>query len=91
MSFASVVDRVRFDFIEMPGMELTLPQAIRLWSLGADDCRFVLDSLVDVGFLQWTARRTVVRTGRNLAMGDSFPSHVSVPVVRRQNNSVGLD
>lgn len=91
MSFASVVDKVRFDFIEMPRMELTMPQAIRLWSLGADDCRFVLDALVDVGFLQWTARRTVVRTGRNLAMGDSFPPYISVPVSKRQNKSVGRD
>jgi hypothetical protein len=33
MSFATVVDRVRMDFVEMPEMELTLPQAVRLWSL----------------------------------------------------------
>jgi len=36
MSFAAVVDRVRLDFVEMPEMELTLPQAVRLWSLGMD-------------------------------------------------------
>jgi hypothetical protein len=47
----------------MPGLELTLPQAVRLWGLGADDCRHVLDSLAETGFLKWTARRTVVRTG----------------------------
>jgi hypothetical protein len=66
MSFAAVVDRVRGEFVEMPGLELTLPQAVRLWTLGADDCRFVIDALVDVGFLKWTTRRTVVRTGRDL-------------------------
>jgi len=63
MTFASVVDRVRAEFVEMPGLELTLPQAVRLWGLGADDCRHVLDSLAETGFLKWTARRTVVRTG----------------------------
>ena len=63
MSFAAVVDRVRAEFVEMPGLELTLPQAVRLWGLGADDCRHVLDSLADAGFLRWTARRTVVRAG----------------------------
>ena len=63
MTFSSVLDRVRAEFVEMPGLELTLPQAVRLWGLGADDCRHVLDSLADAGFLKWTARRTVVRTG----------------------------
>ena len=63
MAVASVIDRVRAEFVEMPGLELTLPQAVRLWGLGADDCRHVLDSLADAGFLRWTARRTVVRTG----------------------------
>ena len=61
MTFASVIDRVRAEFVEMPGLELTLPQAVRLWGLGADDCRLVLDSLADAGFLRWTTRRTVVR------------------------------
>ncbi len=56
-----VVDRVRSEFVEMPGMELTIAQAVRLWNLGADDCRAVLDALVDTGFLCWTPRRTVVR------------------------------
>jgi hypothetical protein len=63
MSFATVVDRVRADFMEMPGLELTIPQAVRLWTIGVDDCRFVIDTLVDLGFLKWTSRRTVVRTG----------------------------
>jgi len=63
MTFAAVVDRVRGEFVEMPGLELTLAQAVRLWGLGADDCRSVLDSLADAGFLKWTARRTVVRNG----------------------------
>jgi len=63
MILASIVERVRAEFVEMPGLELTLPQAVRLWGLGADDCRHVLDSLADAGFLRWTARRTVVRAG----------------------------
>ena len=66
MSFAVVIDRVRAEFLEMPGLELTLAQAVRLWTLGVDDCRHVIDALVDVGFLKWTARRTIVRTGLDL-------------------------
>ena len=64
MSFSTIVDRVRGEFLEMPGLELTEKQAIKLWSLDADECRYVLDVLVAAGFLRWTARRTVMRTGR---------------------------
>jgi hypothetical protein len=63
MTYASIVDRVRAEFVEMPGLELTLSQAVRLWGLGVEDCRHVLDSLADAGFLKWTPRRTVVRSG----------------------------
>jgi hypothetical protein len=91
MSFAAVVDRVRAEFVEMPGLELTLPQAVRLWSLGMDDCRFVIDALVDAGFLKWTTRRTVIRTGRNLPVGIDLQS-IDVPVlaIRRSDKSVWI-
>lgn len=86
MSFSSLVDRVRFDFIDMPNLELTMAQAVRLWNLGADDCRYVLDSLVDAGFLRWTPRRTVVRTGVHTGYQ---PSHISVMAPQRHHNAVG--
>ncbi len=63
--------------MEMPGLELTMPQAVRLWSMGADDCRHVIDALVEAGFLRWTARRTIVRTGRVPTVVPE-PSYVSV-------------
>ena len=75
MSFAMVVDRVRSDFEEMPGLELTVAQGVRLWNLGADDCRYVLDALVDAGFLRWTARRTILRSDR---VREPEHSHISV-------------
>jgi hypothetical protein len=81
MSFAAVVDRVRGEFVEMPGLELTLAQAGRLWTLGADDCRYVIDALVDVGFLKWTTRRTIVRTGRDLPVGGEAATS-DIPVRR---------
>jgi hypothetical protein len=64
MAYADVVDRIRTDFNEAPAMELTLGQAARLWHIGPDDCRFVLDALVDAGFLHWTAKRTIARRSR---------------------------
>ena len=45
-----------------------MAQGVRLWNIGADDCRFVIDALVDEGFLKWTTKRTVIRTGRALSM-----------------------
>ena len=89
MSFANVVDRARADFMEMPGLELTLPQAVRLWTIGMDDCRFVIDTLVDAGFLKWTTRRTVVRTGADLR-GWSLNETADIPVRTRTppHNSV---
>ena len=97
MSFASYVDRVRNDFNDMPGMEISLSQAVRLWNLGADDCRFVLDALVDAGFLAWTPQRTVVRTGRELhiaavgsdARAPKVKANISVRKAKASNRSVG--
>ena len=73
----------------MPGLELTMPQAVRLWSLGVDDCRSVIDALVDAGFLRWTVRRTVVRTGRNSVFTEERrPSHITVGVLAERDKSV---
>jgi hypothetical protein len=88
MSFATLVDRARTDFTEMPRLELSLPQAGRLWSLGADDCRFVVDALVDAGFLMWTTRRTIMRTGRDLPLGLPLPSHIRVRQTQNHDKSV---
>jgi hypothetical protein len=68
MMFNTLVERVEKDFAEMPGLEVTMAQGVRLWNIGADDCRFVIDALVDVGFLKWTTKRTVIRTGRRMQL-----------------------
>jgi hypothetical protein len=48
---SDVVERVRGEFKEMPGLRLTLAQAGRLWGLDADTCSDVLSHLVTAGFL----------------------------------------
>jgi hypothetical protein len=55
---SEALQRVRADFLEMPGLQVSLSQATRLWGLDATVCRVVLDSLVAVGF--------VVRTDKAL-------------------------
>lgn len=71
--FAAAVDRVRGDFVSMPGLELTLAQAVRLWNMGLDDVRYVLEALVDSGFLHWTPKGTIMCSGRARRMGKRRP------------------
>ena len=87
MHFAIVVERVRSDFTEMPCLELTLAQAVRLWHVGADDCRAVLDALVDEGLLRWTAQRTIVRADHDSYINDPdlLLSHIPVRRMHASN------
>jgi len=68
MTIAGLIDRIRAEFVEMPGLELTPAQAARLWNLGMNDCLTVIELLTSAGFLRWTAAHTVVRTGRGLVV-----------------------
>jgi hypothetical protein len=43
--------RMQTEWIEMPRLKLTRPQAQRLWSLSADVCETAFDSLIRRGFL----------------------------------------
>lgn len=47
----AAVWRAQSDFLEMPGLKLTLPQAARLWAFDASFCREVLARLVESRFL----------------------------------------
>ena len=46
-----VLRRVQGEFLEMPGLRLTQPQARRLWGLDAASCDALLGALVDANFL----------------------------------------
>ena len=46
-----LLERVRSEFLEMPGLRLTSNQAARLWALDRTTSERVLDGLVDAGFL----------------------------------------
>ena len=62
MHSPALVSRIRSEFLEMPGLQLTLAQAARLWDLEPRACRDVIEALVDSAFLRWTPRGTVIRT-----------------------------
>jgi hypothetical protein len=48
---AEALARVRAEFIEMPGLQLTVEQAARLWACDRALCNAVLAALVDARFL----------------------------------------
>ena len=43
--------RIRNEYVEMPGLVLTLPQAARLWGLSESRSQLLLSLLVEAGFL----------------------------------------
>jgi hypothetical protein len=49
-----VLRRVQGEFLEMPGLRLTEPQARRLWGLDAASCEALLGALVEAKFLYRT-------------------------------------
>jgi hypothetical protein len=55
------VERVRSEYIELPGLSLTLTQAQRLWALDRVTCDRLLGELVRTHFLWKTESECYVR------------------------------
>jgi hypothetical protein len=64
MAPASAADetlrRVRAEFLEMPGLKLTIPQAQRLWGIDRMTCEAVIETLMEARFLLRTRDGAVV-------------------------------
>ena len=56
-----LVGRIRAEFLEMPGLRLTITQASRLWGLDEGSCKRVIDVLIGASFLRWTPSGAVAR------------------------------
>jgi hypothetical protein len=56
------LQRIRNEFLEMPGLRLTAAQAQRLWSLERLMCESLLAALVDTKFLTRTRDGAFVRS-----------------------------
>jgi hypothetical protein len=46
-----ILTRIRAEYLEMPGLQLTPAQAQRLYGVEKRLCKMVLDALVDTNFL----------------------------------------
>lgn len=82
MRIDDVLQRIQGEFVEMPGLRLTAPQARRLWGLERDVCDALLAALVDTRFLART------RDGAFVRLEGSRPAHASKPSGGFQNQAV---
>jgi hypothetical protein len=49
---ADTLQRIRGEYLEMPGLTLNLKQAARLWQIDPGQCKALLEQLVSEGFLK---------------------------------------
>ena len=74
------IERLRSEFLEMPGLRLNVKQVQRLCGVDASLCQGVLDALVDLKFLRANADGTYVRLAD---APEPRPAHTSLrPAMR---------
>ena len=59
-----VLDRIRGEFLEMPGLRVTATEVARLCGLPREACQLALERLVNERFLRRTTDGTFVRDGQ---------------------------
>jgi len=62
--------RIQGEFLEMPGLRLTQPQACRLWGLDRETCGTLLSHLVEAKFLTRTRDGAFVQLDRTQRLSD---------------------
>jgi hypothetical protein len=88
LPYEQVFERIRAEFLEMPGMRLTAAQVERLAGEDRSICQSVLDDLVRAGFLCASengsyGRVSDVSTGRARRSQEHWVRTTQVPAVRR--------
>jgi len=61
MQHEALTERIQAEFIEMPGLRLTVEQTRRLCGVERTLCQVILDELVDTHFLHANADGTYAR------------------------------
>lgn len=83
MPYTATIERIRGEYLEMPGLRLTLPQAQRLCGVERALCEAVLNTLVETKFLAVSPNGVYARLSdgepsrRRMAKMDSHPSALS--------------
>jgi hypothetical protein len=60
-ALSTLMEQVRAEYLEMPGLSVTLPQAQRLWGADEPACQEVFSLLVSRGVLRKTSKGRFVR------------------------------
>jgi len=76
--------RIRSEFMEMPGLHLTLSQARRLWHLDEHACQRALEELVRSHFL-------VKRANGSFTRASDGPRHATHPTGKASMAKAGAD
>lgn len=63
MELGRALTIIQMDYVEMPGLILTLHQGRRLWTLPLDVCQAALETLAAAGFLLRTEDGRYLRAG----------------------------
>lgn len=58
---SELLKRIEAEYVEMPGLNLTLPQAQRLWTADRHTCQRAFDRLIARGVVRMTVRGRFVR------------------------------
>jgi hypothetical protein len=92
-AFEQLVKRVKSEFIEMPGLRLTLEQGSRLWGLERAECDALLHSLVHRKFLTVTAAGNYARAtdgaGRSMPLRTAKASLKSQTAISHSAGTTG--
>jgi hypothetical protein len=73
---AQLLRRIKAEYMEMPGLRLTVAQAGRLWGLDLPSCLDLLDRLIGEHFLQRRPDGTYSR------VTDGLPAHPPLRMIR---------
>ncbi|MGE3274409.1 MAG: hypothetical protein AB7O67_04815 [Vicinamibacterales bacterium] len=86
----SIVEMVRGEFLEMPGLSLTLSQAARLFDIGMCQSKQVLKTLLDEGFLVCSARGAFRRRDPSVHEGRRSSTRTTAVDEEVRDDAVGL-
>ncbi len=85
--FRKLVQRIREEFEEAPGLRLTTTEAARFWGLDRATCERLLEELLLIGFLRQGPDQ---RYYHGVWQEEIAPRHCGITAFRRRRRSVQL-
>jgi len=83
-----LLNRICAEYLEMPGLRLTLHQALRLWGLDKETCTAALDALLESKFLSRRIDGTYARSTDGEVSPPRFPVRGDLSMARASLHSV---